>query len=215
MKIAIAVVVSLAIGLAIGSTAMFEFAKMPSRQDQPGMPQAEMHAEPATEQASVAAPKTHVYAVREKLEYGYERALSQNDTSAGTAVAPLVMARYLGKRGNIHQVLVGKGVGSMLVQCETPCEYLKIATYYNGRYRDATFIRNEPGIVASGIMDDAMSGELEPYYAENSYPTYTGRYRNKKEIITKTTQRWSLWVDDDGNVDRKEISKEVVEVAEP
>jgi hypothetical protein len=48
------------------------------------------------------------------------------------------------------------------MECEKPCEFIKIMTFYGDRHLKTERIRGNTGSLAQAVLEDAVSGELEP-----------------------------------------------------
>lgn len=109
----------------------------------------------------------HNYAMKDGMQYGYTRALSDVERQAGQVGNQLVMAYYAGERGGKYQAHIMDGVTVQAIECEKPCEYAKIMTYIdNPLLKDQIKVERmkaAPGTIAWLIMDDAMNGRLRVY----------------------------------------------------
>jgi hypothetical protein len=129
--------------------------------------------EPATvEQVAKLLHPDHWYSMRDGYEYGYEMALSQDAQNQGQATAPLVMVKYAGSKGNVHQAYIRKGYSVTVFECADPCEFIKIMGYAGGPVIQTEHIRNAPGIIAWEVMQDAIGGKLERYIADKKGKRY-------------------------------------------
>lgn len=110
--------------------------------------------------------KKHNYSMVDGYEYGYEKALSQNDINKGQVTAPLLMARYNGQRDGKYQVYTKPedAPGTTLVlECTTPCEFMKTMIFYQGELLSTQRMRAAPGVIGWMMLEDAINGEMERY----------------------------------------------------
>lgn len=121
---------------------------------QPGTPK------PKTE-AKIPASKDHQYSMRDGKEYGYETELSQQDKANGIGANSLTMVRYAGFRNGKYQAFsYTDGIYSVL-ECEYPCEYMKVMTFSKGQHIHTERMKVYEGVIGWSIMQDAMHGKLE------------------------------------------------------
>lgn len=113
-----------------------------------------------------ASPSVYAanYTMKDGHKYGYEQLLTDADRADGIMSKPMIMAVYLGKKGNDYQVAVIDGKNEYTVmQCENPCKYLKIMAFYGDRHQATEWMKTSPGMIGLLIMDDAIKGHLTRY----------------------------------------------------
>lgn len=101
------------------------------------------------------------YVMEENGQYGYERAISEDDKKAGRQTKSLLMVRYLGEANGTYTVQLKEGGGRQLSSCATPCEFVKIKTYFMGTEVKNETVRAAEGSIIWGIMQDAQNGHLK------------------------------------------------------
>jgi len=111
--------------------------------------------------AAPPAKPAHVYAIKDGLEYGYEVGLSENDKKAGQVAAKIAMYRYLGRKDDTYQVMLRDGEVRMVFECAKPCTFGKVHTFVGNRYMGKEVLKLSPEAILTGVMRDAMSGELD------------------------------------------------------
>ncbi|CAN7313815.1 hypothetical protein LJR029_005491 [Caballeronia sp. LjRoot29] len=125
-------------------------------------------AQPTEPQAEIAknepppAPE-HAYALAEDGEYGYQRALSEDDKKAGRATAALLMVRYLGEKQEIRSIKIVDGNLANIISCAPPCKFVKSRSYYSGRLVKTETVPVTDGSLIQAVMADAISGQLHVY----------------------------------------------------
>lgn len=105
----------------------------------------------------------HYYAMRDGYEYGYEKAISLDDANAGQVASKLVMFKYAGNIDNKYQVFMKEGLINTVAECNNPCEFVKIMSFYNGVHTATERIRASEENLATTILMDAINGKLERY----------------------------------------------------
>jgi hypothetical protein len=147
---------------------------------------ARVTAEAPAPAAAPAKPIPH-YAMREQgkfgYEYGYEKAISEADRQKGQAASEVVMMRYHGTKGTVHQLSSVDNKIRFVVECESPCEFFK-QTIWSG----ATKVRTErarltEGSLAWAIVMDAQNGFLEPM----------SKIQNGKPMRAWVTDEGPIW----------------------
>lgn len=106
---------------------------------------------------------SHHYSMEDAGEYGYERAISDEDKSKGRVTNSLVMVRFLGEKNDVYSVEQRDGESRELFSCKTPCEYVKIKSYFAGSFVGTETMKNERNSVIGAIMADAQAGVLKVY----------------------------------------------------
>jgi hypothetical protein len=115
--------------------------------------------------AAPAKPTPH-YAMREQgkfgYEYGYEKALSENDRQSGRAAPEVLMIRYHGAKGNVYQLSSVDSGTRIVIECESPCEFFKQTIWSNSTKIGTERARLTEGSLAWAIIKDVQNGFLEP-----------------------------------------------------
>lgn len=143
----------------------------------------------ANDPAKIAPPvpvKTHNYSLRDGYEYGYERALSNEDRNKGQATSALMMAKYAGQRDGKHQVYIKNTevAGAVIVaECTNPCDFLKSMVFYQGNLVSSERMRVMPGLIGWMMLEDAINGELEQFVTEKNNRKATVWFDEKKGLI--------------------------------
>ncbi|BDC38926.1 hypothetical protein [Paraburkholderia terrae] len=110
----------------------------------------------------------HAYALKEDGEYGYQRALSEDDVKAGRATAALLMVRFMGNKAGVRSVKIVDGNRVGVMSCSPPCEFVKARTYFAGQLVKTETIPVTDGSLIQAVMADAISGKLDVYGAKDS-----------------------------------------------
>lgn len=120
----------------------------------------------------IAEPETvvvpHNYSMKDGFEYGYEQGVSQDAANAGQVATTLIMFRFSGQKDGVYQVYSKTNeYVSTIIECATPCEFMKLMTYVKGSGVTATErMRAVPGSIGHSVLEDAMNGHLEQYVGE-------------------------------------------------
>lgn len=120
---------------------------------------------------TVPAIPDHHYSIKDGYQYGYEQAISQNDTDAGKLANTLLMFRYSGMKNGKYQVYNTDDTLDVLsvLECEKPCEFVKISTHVSVLDQPKVeHMRLAPGTIAWSVFTDAMNGKLEPVVLEKN-----------------------------------------------
>jgi hypothetical protein len=120
----------------------------------------------ATQQTKTAQPieqqlPKHFYALKDGIEYGYEQALSEQDRNEGRAAKSLLMFSYLGRKGDIYQVMLKENNIRTVAECSMPCEYAKVYTFLDTQFLKKDTLRISPQVIVASVLADAMQGNLE------------------------------------------------------
>ncbi|SAL01975.1 hypothetical protein [Caballeronia ptereochthonis] len=116
------------------------------------------------EVSRVEPPKPeHNYAMSEDGEYGYERALSEDDVKAGRATSALLMVRYLGQSKGVQSIKIVDGNRAGVMSCSAPCRFVKTRYYVAGELLKTETVPVTDGSLIQAVMDDAFGGKLQPY----------------------------------------------------
>jgi|GEM_PF-3140062 len=108
-------------------------------------------------------PPTHLYSILQDGEYGYEQALSDDDTKAGRAVKPMVMVRYLGKRGGTQRWATVDGAINTVFSCKDACEFVRQDIYSGVNPVSAQTMRVGPGSILAAVVEDVQNEQLQVY----------------------------------------------------
>jgi hypothetical protein len=113
--------------------------------------------------AQLVPPKPvidHYYVMHDGAEYGYESAISDNAKSNGQIAAKLLMLRYAGSRDGKYQVYTTEKGITTSMECENPCEYIKVMVFSNDTHLQTERIRATEGALGWYVMQDAINGKL-------------------------------------------------------
>lgn len=125
----------------------------------------------AAPEAQVAVPadavtpvpaKTHNYSLKEGTEYGYDAGISNDAGNSGQVANKIIMIRFAGERAGKLQAFMQEKSVHTVMECERPCEIVKIMAFYQGEHVKTERIRANGGSLARIVMEDAMSGALKP-----------------------------------------------------
>lgn len=129
---------------------------------------------PKDEQKPVAeivqeSPKIdHYYAMKDGYEYGYEQAISQDAENSGQGASTLVMFKYAGEKDGVYQAYMKEATGAVTtLQCNNPCEFIKINVFFNGEHIKTERMKATEGTIGWLVMADAINGKLEQYVGMN------------------------------------------------
>jgi hypothetical protein len=124
---------------------------------------------------------THNYTLKDGQEYGYELALTQADKDEGRAASPILMFKYSGDKGNTVQVYQNKDGVTSVIECELPCEFMKIMIFSDGLGHISTDrMRRTAGTVGEQVTTDALNGELDQYELEKNGKKYNVWWDEKR-----------------------------------
>lgn len=130
--------------------------------------------------------KTHNYSLRDGFEYGYEQALSNDDINRGQVAQSIVMAKYAGTRDGKYQIYILNPAvpGSATVaECTNPCEFMKVMSFFQGKFVSVERLRVVPGILGWMILQDAINGDLEQYFGEKKGQKFSLWFDEKKGLV--------------------------------
>ncbi|MCQ9375179.1 hypothetical protein NMQ14_13045 [Methyloversatilis sp. XJ19-13] len=124
-------------------------------------------AAPAPTAAVSVKPPTPNYVMKDGMKYGYPAAISEDARRAGQVAEQLIMAMYAGERDGRLQAHIIDGISVTALECERPCEYLKVMSYVDidgiPPQVKVEHIAAAPGSIGRLIMDDAVNGFLRQY----------------------------------------------------
>jgi hypothetical protein len=109
------------------------------------------------------APPEHSYAMSEDGEYGYQKALSDDDIKAGRATAALLMVRYAGEKNGTRSIKIVDGDVSNMFSCSAPCKFVKRRIFFAGRLMKTETVPVTDGSVIQAVMSDAFNDQLKVY----------------------------------------------------
>ena len=138
--------------------------------------------------AEVPVKVEHHYSLKDGYEYGYEQAISQDAADSGQAASTLLMFKYAGTKDGVYQAYTKEASGAISVlQCNNPCDFLKIMVFYDGEHLKTERMKATEGTIGWSVISDAINGQLEQYVGENKS---TGQKLNvwfteKDGLITK------------------------------
>lgn len=126
--------------------------------------------------------KDHEYSLKDGVEYGYERAISENEANQGKAASELLMAKYAGEKDGAYQAYIKQGQVIAVFQCGNPCEFIKIMTFMDGEHINTERMRATEGTIGWSIMADAINGKLRPYVGDRNGRKFNVWFDEKKGI---------------------------------
>lgn len=133
------------------------------------------------------AEPDHWYSMNDGMQYGYEMGISDDARRAGQVAPSLIMAYYAGHKDNRYQAHMIDGLSVSSVECESPCKYLKVMTFYDNDLINVEHVVAAYGSIGYMIMQDAMHGKLRQY----------GRGIDGK--------RYTVWADEENGIKYTEI----------
>jgi len=137
-------------------------------------------------EAGKLAEPEHNYAVYMDGEYGYQPAVSENQTNNGQVAATLFMVKYLGEKNGKYQLFSKQNDHVMAVmECQNPCEFIKLNHIINGMGVVKTEVMEAaPDSLGRIAFEDAIAGKLEPFVKEENGKRYSVWLEDKK--MTRT-----------------------------
>jgi hypothetical protein len=99
--------------------------------------------------------------MRDGNEYGYERAISQDEQNQGQATNQLLMVKYAGQKDGKHQVYVQDKQTFGVFECSAQCDYIKGMTFLGNEHIKTERMKGGPESVAGAALADAINGKLE------------------------------------------------------
>lgn len=117
------------------------------------------------------------YVMQDGMKYGYPVAISENQRKEGQMSEQLLMALFAGEKDGKFQVHVIDGVVVRAMECEAPCQYLKVMSYIDDpilrKQIKVEHIAASPGSVGYLMMQDAIRGKLKQYGVGTDKKRYT------------------------------------------
>lgn len=110
---------------------------------------------------SIPAIPDHFYAIKDGNEYGYEKAISEEDRKKGQVAADVLMFNYLGEKDGAYQVMLKEGDQRTVAECTAPCEFTKIYTFSGTQFIQKKMMKLTPETILSSVLHDAMNGKLD------------------------------------------------------
>jgi hypothetical protein len=111
----------------------------------------------------------HHYVLKDGYEYGYEAALTENEKSNGRVAGQILMFKYSGSKGDTVQLFQTSDDLTMIVQCEFPCDFIKLITYSpHLGHINTERLRRADGMIASMAISDAIDEFLVQYVTERN-----------------------------------------------
>ena len=111
------------------------------------------------EATATSKPGVH-YVMNDGLQYGYEPELSTNDANEGQKSSVLVMFQYAGKQGNRYQLVSTDSGFFQVLECENPCKWVKVDSYYDQELTKTERIKADEGTIIGGAFADAIAGNF-------------------------------------------------------
>ncbi len=112
-------------------------------------------------EAAAPAKSDHYYSMRDGDEYGYERAISQDEQNQGQAANQLLMVKYAGQKDGKYQVYVQDKQTFGVFECSAQCDYIKSMTFFGKEHIKTERMKGGPESVAGAALTDAINGKLE------------------------------------------------------
>lgn len=112
------------------------------------------------EQASPVKPD-HFYSMRDGNEYGYERAISNEEQNQGQAANKLLMLKFAGQKDGKYQVYTQDKQTFGVFECSAPCDYIKTMVFFGKEHIKTERIKGGTGSIAGAALTDAINGKLE------------------------------------------------------
>lgn len=128
-------------------------------------PDADRSGSPVVETPTATPAPQHNYVHKEDGEYGYQPAISEEESRNGVAQKPLVLVRYFGNANDTIKLELrgGDSEAKTVVACKGQCDVAKVTTYIGNIKGETQTIRISPQSLIGAILDDALAGELEVY----------------------------------------------------
>lgn len=133
----------------------------------------------------------HNWTYRDGNQYGYEQGISDEQRAQGQVATKLLMFRFNGERNGKYQAYVRDGDYASVLECQSPCEYVK-SMVFSGRGKSikTEHMRAVPGSIASALIADMRDGDLDLHTFE------------------REGKRYSLWFDEQSGVTRVPVTPE-------
>jgi hypothetical protein len=120
----------------------------------------------ASNKVASEQPHKPSFATKDGQDYGYVRALTDDDKQKGVAGSAVVMFRFFGAVGSKYQVGTQTTRGSFVVfEGEAPFEFVKAYSFFDNRLIEKETLRMQPNAIARLALEDARHGSLQQYRA--------------------------------------------------
>lgn len=131
--------------------------------------------------------ESHYYSVHSDGEYGYERALSEDDKKAGQVASTVMLFKYLGTKNGLYQVMHTESEGvDVVIECENPCKFMRAYTLVDYKQARKEMIAATAGTIGSMVIADAIGGKLQPYIFGDEGLQHTMWFSNSRMSVTMT-----------------------------
>lgn len=128
------------------------------------------------------APR-HNWTYRDGNQYGYEQGISEEQRAQGQVATKLLMFRFNGERDGKFQAYVRDGDYVSVLECQSPCEYVKSMVFAGGGKAIRTeHMRAVSGSIASALIEDMRDGDLELYTFEREGKRYSNWFDEKTGV---------------------------------
>lgn len=139
-------------------------------------------AQPAKAEVVSVKKSDHEYSLKDGYDYGYERAVSDEDAAKGKVASSLLMVRYAGARDGKFQAYIKDRATIAAFECANPCEFLKTMTFYDGDLMRTERTRAVEGSVGWSVMSDAINGKLSPWIGTRNGKKFNIWFDEKKGV---------------------------------
>lgn len=133
-------------------------------------------------ESTVSAPD-HNYSLKEGSEYGYEQAVSDAEIQQGHGASTLIMFKYAGQKDGKHQAYSKDGGVTTVLECASPCEFIKIMVFAKGIGHVKTErMRATEGTIGWLVISDALNGKLDPFIGDENGRKFTVWFDEMKSV---------------------------------
>lgn len=126
----------------------------------------------------------HNYAMKDGYQYGYARAISEEEASNGQVAEQLMMFKFTGSRDGKFQIFTETDGVISTLECENPCEFMKAMVFYQGRHIKTERFRAAEGSVGALALTDAINGKLDQFVSGKNSKLVNVWFDEKKGVIT-------------------------------
>ena len=128
----------------------------------------------------------HNYHVNDGFDYGYEKAVTEEEKKKGLRVGDMMILKYLGERNGTLQFLHDYYGDRIIFECQKPCEFVKTMAFRNGVF----FLKKHDRLVQDSIIlsasQDAENGYLKQYTpTRNGKPSSVWYDENKGAVYSR------------------------------
>jgi hypothetical protein len=74
-----------------------------------------------------------------------------------------MMFRYLGEKDGTFTIQAKDGATSSTASCKSPCEFIKVRTYFSGELMKTETVRASGTSIMDAVLQDAQNGLLKPF----------------------------------------------------